>query len=452
MCDAHHAAVLAEPSRTNPSTRRAINRFKAIVEGPTNFLTRTTLIRIVLYFNHPAKRSQENSDAMGHETEIFSPPLPEWAICVICHDVLQDAVSMEECGHTFCKECANKCMQTRACPNCRADVTGWNPNFFARESIELMGVRCPHGKSDEGMEPSNKRRRSDGGEAVPEERCNWVGPFKDLKNHYDVCDFKIISCAVDGCNHECRRKDISTHLSFHGHIAALQKMNQMNSNQEENTNKQPDANKLAGVTNRAGSEHHERMKATRSASGKVSAISSAKAPAVLNNEALETILIMHTDTTFNLIAGSAARGEDSVPVKAMTSARNLTLAHMHAANVFLSKDVLRTKMNNAEQTAIEKYKKHQKLAKKKCIVMNDQFARAIIDLDRQDHVEIMFSHLPPESPSMKAYIESGGIKNYRRNPDIIDEEMNVKAWRGIGKAIRHSISESKVSAWRGHLA
>ena len=324
-------------------------------------------------------------------------------------------------------------------------------------------MRCPHGMSDERTEPSNKRRRSDGVEAVPEERCNWVGSFKDFKNHDDVCDFKIISCAVDGCNHECRRKDMSTHLSFHGHMdmmklsiidnyekhlldmsdkmeqkmkemqqkmeekdrkrqceilelkssrkrenadmmnkiflmekkmdlmqqkiaefevitnldenvkqtSSLQKMNQMNSNQEEKSKKQPDANRLADVTNRAGSEHRQRIAATRSARardarGKITATSSAKEPAVLNNEVFETILLMHTDTTFNLLVGSAARGEASVPVEAMTSARNLTLTHMNnSSGQFLNYDVVKTNMSKAENAAIKKYNEYQKNAKKK---------------------------------------------------------------------------------------
>ena len=150
---------------------------------------------------------------MGHDTEIFSPPPPEWFICAICIGVFQDAVSMEGCGHTFCKECANDCLQMGSCPNCRGNVTKWNPNFPLRDFIETLNVHCSHGNSDEGQ--ANRRRRGNDGEIIIDDRCNWIGPLKDSKTHENACAFKIISCPREDCNHECCKKDMHVHLEFH---------------------------------------------------------------------------------------------------------------------------------------------------------------------------------------------------------------------------------------------
>ena len=148
----------------------------------------------------------------------------------------------------------------------------------------------------------------------------------------------------------------------------------------EEAKKQAQSKRLADEKKRAEIQRHQtellnRMAAqsAKSKTSKACAKPSAKAPAVLNSEVFETILSMHTRTTFNLLAGSAARGEASVPVLVMAAARKTTMAHMHATNVrlknssgqFFSDDVMKTKMSNAEQAAIKKYVEYQKIAKKK---------------------------------------------------------------------------------------
>ena len=122
---------------------------------------------------------------------------------------------MEGCGHTFCEECADDCLQTGSCPTCRGNVTKWNPNFSTRDSIDLLDVCCSHGNSADGTVQANRRRRGNDGEIIIDDRCNWMGPLKDLKNHEDDCIFKLISCRHDGCNHECCKKDMHAHVLIH---------------------------------------------------------------------------------------------------------------------------------------------------------------------------------------------------------------------------------------------
>lgn len=89
---------------------------------------------------------------------------------------------------------------------------GFNPSFIVRDAIGSMEVKCLN-----GVDESNKRARGNDGEAVPSsDGCNWSGKCEDLQNHENVCDFKMITCSIDGCNHECLRKDINEHLSGGG--------------------------------------------------------------------------------------------------------------------------------------------------------------------------------------------------------------------------------------------
>lgn len=157
---------------------------------------------------------------MGYASEIFLSPPPDNSNCAICHDVLQDAVSMKECGHTFCDECAIACLETKSCPTCRVAVSGTIPNFYARESIDSMQVRCPEGHDDD----RSKRTRGDDGEAIPAETCDWTGRCDDFKKHEDVCSFKVIKCGLEGCTHECKRKDMNNHLSGDGFLLHMNLM------------------------------------------------------------------------------------------------------------------------------------------------------------------------------------------------------------------------------------
>jgi hypothetical protein len=148
---------------------------------------------------------------MGHHVEIFTTSPPDSCICAICHDVFKDPICFKEyCGHTFCDDCAK---EIRSCPTCRKEVSGTVPNFFARETIGALEVNCPtqfeHGEND-----SNKRSRGNEGEVVPtSDGCNWVGKCESLQVHEKVCQFKLVTCEIEGCNHQCRRKDMASHIS-----------------------------------------------------------------------------------------------------------------------------------------------------------------------------------------------------------------------------------------------
>jgi len=163
---------------------------------------------------------------MGHPTSIFSPEPSQSTICAICTDVLQDACSVKECGHTFGSNCIKTSLESsNTCPNCRIEVSGYTPNYFARDTVDELQVICQNkdgAPSDDNNDGSNKKRKRSDNNC-----CNWKGPLKDLKRHEDhECGYKTVTCSIVGCEHICLRKDMESHLSGGGlvtHMALLQK-------------------------------------------------------------------------------------------------------------------------------------------------------------------------------------------------------------------------------------
>lgn len=130
---------------------------------------------------------------MGHRIEIFSSPPPDSCICTICHNVLKDPSSFNEnCRHTFCDEYAQECLPRKCSPTCRKQVSGTTPNYFARDAIWLMQVKCPNQHEVDG---SNKRAKGNEGKALAAlGGCGWVGKREDLQDHEKVCSFKLVIC------------------------------------------------------------------------------------------------------------------------------------------------------------------------------------------------------------------------------------------------------------------
>jgi hypothetical protein len=158
---------------------------------------------------------------MGHPVDIFVSAPPDSCKWAVCHDILQDAVVMKECGHSFCAVCAEASLEAsyNRCPTCRVFVSGLVPNFSMRQTVELMVVRCPGGEDDAFDDGSRQRRRGENGETVTADvRCDWTGQCKDLIKHEDDCGFKIIKCDIEGCDHECRRQDMIQHHSCAGSL------------------------------------------------------------------------------------------------------------------------------------------------------------------------------------------------------------------------------------------
>jgi hypothetical protein len=86
-----------------------------------------------------------------------------------------------------------------------------------------MEVKCPHGGDDVNAE-SNKRARGNDGDAVAQDGCNWTGKCHELNKYNEKCELTVITCCLDGCGHECSRRDMVKHLSGEGFLRHMNLM------------------------------------------------------------------------------------------------------------------------------------------------------------------------------------------------------------------------------------
>jgi hypothetical protein len=98
----------------------------------------------------------------------------------------------------------------------RKQVSGTVPSFIVRDVIGLMDIKCPNHNGDIQR---NKRTKSNDGQAVAtSDGCKWLGKCEDLQEHEKVCSFEMLTFPIEGCDHQCRRKDMASHLSGEGLI------------------------------------------------------------------------------------------------------------------------------------------------------------------------------------------------------------------------------------------
>ncbi|XP_028393265.1 TNF receptor-associated factor 2-like isoform X2 [Dendronephthya gigantea] len=91
--------------------------------------------------------------------------------CVICLEVLKDAVQVEDCGHQFCAQCIEDILKSDPrCPSCRIRISKENvfKDHAARRLIKKLDVHCCN----------------DG--------CSWIGSLGSLlEAHMNSCKFLV---------------------------------------------------------------------------------------------------------------------------------------------------------------------------------------------------------------------------------------------------------------------
>ncbi|KAL8286730.1 hypothetical protein RQP46_004258 [Phenoliferia psychrophenolica] len=127
---------------------------------------------------------------MGICSERFITPVPEFLVCPVCFDVLDDphAVCKEE--HTYCKTCVGNAND--GCPTCRAPRDP-RPAIHLGRIIGEFELTCV-----------NK-----------EQGCPWTGPVSNEKEHGLGCIYRDVACpnSVFGCDVKVQSRNLATHVS-----------------------------------------------------------------------------------------------------------------------------------------------------------------------------------------------------------------------------------------------
>jgi ubiquitin-protein ligase len=114
-------------------------------------------------------------------------------LCPICHQMYTNPTSVRKCGHSFCKDCLERCINIKdECPTCRQPTGGTVPNFLAQALFDEVSVRCPENNISpiRKHREDNKRRKIADDQFVvqddlslSETTCSWQGKLSDLNEH-----------------------------------------------------------------------------------------------------------------------------------------------------------------------------------------------------------------------------------------------------------------------------
>jgi len=158
-------------------------------------------------------KSCEIQKDRGYDKNLFVDivDITKWnAYCVVCHNVLRDAMEIDcDCGGNICECCLRitrpktsldggvkvPCL-TEGCTK-TIDLNGIGKTRALRRVILKQKVRCNSNMASES------------------EKCSWTGPLADLEKHIEVCGFRSVVCPLN-CNRTNLTKGVMT---MEGHFA-----------------------------------------------------------------------------------------------------------------------------------------------------------------------------------------------------------------------------------------
>jgi hypothetical protein len=66
---------------------------------------------------------------------------------------------------------------------------------------------------DDTREPLSEQESSVSGFLVKRSYvCQWIGKLKDLEMHVNKCEFKVVTCPLNGCAFRCKRMYLKEHM------------------------------------------------------------------------------------------------------------------------------------------------------------------------------------------------------------------------------------------------
>ncbi|GFN96604.1 E3 ubiquitin-protein ligase chfr-like [Plakobranchus ocellatus] len=112
----------------------------------------------------PSNTGNLSGHYSGQVKESKEDVIAETLVCIICHELLHDCISLQPCMHSFCSGCYSEWMElSQECPSCRLKVERINKNHIINNLVEAyLKVNPDKKRPDEDiqlLETKNKITR-----------------------------------------------------------------------------------------------------------------------------------------------------------------------------------------------------------------------------------------------------------------------------------------------------
>ena len=123
--------------------------------------------------------------------------IPEDLLCPICTDPLEEPVSANQCGHTFCRKCITNTFCTMSqCPTCRHALTledfhpvNLRPFLNQLNQILVKCKQCSETNIQRGNFKDHVTKCMKIIVSCPaaDIKCSWTGQRNTMQDHVNVC-------------------------------------------------------------------------------------------------------------------------------------------------------------------------------------------------------------------------------------------------------------------------
>ncbi|KAG5547072.1 hypothetical protein RHGRI_012937 [Rhododendron griersonianum] len=109
----------------------------------------------------PKSQVRQSGEAVPHvaSRRVLKARLAGLLTCPLCNGIFKEATTINECMHTFCKECIYQKVQTggiTCCPTCNVDLSHLSPEDYLRPDEAWRNVV----NSYLGISPSNEQEEA----------------------------------------------------------------------------------------------------------------------------------------------------------------------------------------------------------------------------------------------------------------------------------------------------
>lgn len=129
---------------------------------------------------------------MGIDIERVVGEHKQFLKCVICHDLIKDAVEVDCCKKRFCYQCLTHWLnQGNRCPACRMRCVWQRVHPVINEMMDTLMIKCQYASNG----------------------CTTVCQICKIDEHQSVCDYQMVECK-NGCGLRIWRRHLTDHLCF----------------------------------------------------------------------------------------------------------------------------------------------------------------------------------------------------------------------------------------------